>query len=83
MEVRYDPATIKQLRGIPKAEQKRLREALQQVADLHPQRQSFVTEIKEEPGYWRIRKGVWRAICHMDENALTVVQIGHRREIYR
>ncbi len=32
----------------------------------------------------RIRQGDWRAICDVDGNALivTVVKVGHRREIY-
>jgi len=83
MDVKYDPAAIKQLKAIPKADVKRLRDAVQQVANLHPQRQSFATEMQGEPGYWRIRKGDWRVVYHMDDDVLTVLSIGNRREIYR
>lgn len=34
---------------------------------------------------WRIRKGDYRVIYHIDdeEKVITVVRIGHRRDIYR
>ena len=34
---------------------------------------------------WRIRKGDYRAIYHIDdrEQTITVVRIGHRRDVYR
>lgn len=34
---------------------------------------------------WRIRQGDYRAIYHIDdrEQAITVVRIGHRKDVYR
>ena len=34
---------------------------------------------------WRIRRGDYRAIYHIDdaEKSVTVVRIGHRKDIYR
>lgn len=36
-------------------------------------------------GYWRYRAGDYRIICRIDEEVVTVfvIEVGHRREIYR
>lgn len=36
-------------------------------------------------GLWRYRLGIYRIICHIDDDKLIVliVEIGHRNEIYR
>ncbi len=39
----------------------------------------------EKGGLWRFRIGDYRAICKIEEESLTilVLDVGHRREIYR
>lgn len=83
MDIFYDSSAVDDLRKMPAADAKRLREALRQVADLHPQRLGFVTELQGHPGYWRARKGKWRAVFIMGENAITVIAAGKRAEIYK
>jgi mRNA interferase RelE/StbE len=36
-------------------------------------------------GLWRYRVGDYRVLCHIDDPVLTVlvVEVGHRREVYR
>ena len=82
MDLLFSPEATRQLLGIPKADARRLREALQQVADTHPQRMSFVTELAAEPGNWRLRKGDYRALYRLTESEMTVYRIGHRRDVY-
>ena len=66
---------------MPKPDAKRLRDAIQAVADRHPERLSFTTELVG-PGFWRVRKGDWRAIYHLTAETLTVVKVGNRRNVY-
>lgn len=83
MELIYEPAALKDLKALPKADAKRMIEALEQVAALYPQRLSFVTEMQGAPGYWRARKGMWRAVYRQTDATIEVVAINKRGEIYR
>lgn len=83
MEVIYETAALKDLRGMPKADAKRIMDALQQIADVYPQRLSFITEMQGAPSYWRARKGMWRAVYRQTDVAIEVVAINKRGEIYR
>ena len=83
MDVVYTVSAIKGLKAMPKADAERLRGALQQVADTHPTRQAFVTEMVGAPSYWRCRKGMWRAVYRIKGNTLEVIQIASRGDIYR
>jgi mRNA-degrading endonuclease RelE of RelBE toxin-antitoxin system len=76
-------AALKRIKAMPKADAKRIADALQQVADDHPDRMSFVTEMVGEPNYSRLRKGDWRAIYYMTGDQMTVVTIQTRGEVYR
>ena len=42
-------------------------------------------KLKENDGAWRIRSGDYRIVYDIDDSTstVTVVRIGHRREIYR
>ena len=83
MNLIYLPEALAGLRALPQADAKRMREALEQVAQSHPQRMSFVTEMVGRSGEWRLRKGDYRALYRVTEAAIIVVEIGLRREIYR
>ena len=41
-----------------------------------------IKKMEEEPGL-RLRHGAYRAVFVMEEKALVVVRIGHRRDVYR
>ena len=47
-------------------------------------RRSWATRLVGVPAV-RVRQGDYRAICEVDEDSgrLTVLDVGHRREIYR
>ena len=76
-------AILKQMKAIPKADQLRIIEALELVADNPTMRMSFVTEMVGEPGVWRLRKGDWRATFVFEGDDVVVTRVGNRREIYR
>ena len=78
------PTTIlKQMRAMPKADQARIIEALEQVAADLTMRMPFVTEMVGEPGVWRLRKGDWRATFVIEGADVVITRVGNRREIYR
>ncbi len=77
------PAVLKQMKAMPKADQTRVIEALEQVATDLTVRLPFVTEMTGEPGVWRLRKGNWRATFTIDGTDVVVTRVGNRREIYR
>jgi mRNA interferase RelE/StbE len=74
---------LKQMKAMPKADQARIIEALEQVAADLTVRMPFVTEMIGEPGAWRLRKGDWRAIFVIEGADVVVTRVGNRREIYR
>lgn len=83
MDVIYEPAALVGLKAMPKADAKRMMDAIQQVASQHPQRMGYVTELQEQTGYWRARKGMWRAVYCQTETAIVVVGVNKRGEVYR
>ena len=83
MDVIYEPAALKGLKAMPRADARRMMDAIQQVADQHPQRMSYVTELQGQAGYWRARKGMWRAIYRQNETTIVVVSVSTRGEAYR
>jgi mRNA interferase RelE/StbE len=82
MDLIFSPDALRQLLSIPGADAKRISRALQQVAEAHPTRMSFVTELVGEPGNWRLRKGDYRALYRLTETEMIVYRIGHRRDVY-
>jgi mRNA-degrading endonuclease RelE of RelBE toxin-antitoxin system len=68
---------------MPKADQARIIDPLEQVAENLAVRMPFVTEMVGEPGVWRLRKGDWRATFVIDGADVVVTRIGNRREVYR
>jgi len=76
-------AVLRQMKAMPKADQARIIEALEQVAADLSIRMNFVTEMVGEPGVWRLRKGDWRATFVVDGADVVVTRVGNRREIYR
>ena len=76
-------AVLKQVKAMPKVDQARIIDALEQGADNLTVRMPFVTEMAGEPGAWRPRKGDWRATFVIDGADVVVTRAGNRREIYR
>ena len=82
MELIFAPAVLKQMRAVPKADAKRIVAAMQAIAADQLRRMGYVTKLLGRPGYWRAKKGDYRAICVISETAILVIDLGHRKDIY-
>jgi hypothetical protein len=74
---------LKQMMAMPKADQARSIETLEQVAADITVRIPFVTEMIGEPRVWQPRKRDWRAIFVIEGADVVVTRVGDRREVYR
>ena len=81
-ELRFKPSVIKDLRGIPKAEVRRL---LKRIEALRDDPRPAGCEKLTGRELYRIRQGVYRVIYSVDDAAVVieVIKVGHRREVYR
>jgi mRNA interferase RelE/StbE len=83
MALLIPPHVLKQLAAMPKADRKRLLDALEAVAQDPTRRFAFVTQLVGQAGVWRLRKGDWRAVYRVYEGDVILDCVGHRREVYR
>jgi mRNA interferase RelE/StbE len=85
--IEYDVLVQKEMRKIDPQTRQRIRAFLQErVAALDNPRQTGAALQGSELGsFWRYRVGDYRIICDIQDHKLVVlvVEIGHRREIYR
>ncbi len=85
--IEYDVLVQKEMRKIDPQTRQRIRAFLQErVAALNNPRQTGAALQGSELGsFWRYRVGDYRIICDIQDHKLVVlvVEIGHRREIYR
>jgi mRNA interferase RelE/StbE len=75
----------KQLKKLDRREIIRITSFLKERVEKHPSPCEMAKRLRGELGdYWRFRVGDHRIICEIQENILliTVIQIGHRRQIY-
>ena len=85
-QVRYLSGIEKQLRKLGHEPERRIRRYLDDhVATLENPRDVGHSLLGPLSGYWRYRVGDYRIICRIldDEVIVLVVEIGHRREVYR
>lgn len=77
------PRARRQLRALDPQAQRQLGPALQSLAD--DPRPAGVKALQGRRGYLRIRIGEYRVIYQVQDDVLLVlvVQLGHRREVYR
>ncbi len=83
MALVISPDVAKQFAELPKPDRKRLLDALEMVAHEPARRFPFVTELVGQQGVWRLRKGDWRALFHVDRGDVIVDRVGNRKDIYR
>ncbi|HVA12408.1 MAG TPA: type II toxin-antitoxin system RelE/ParE family toxin [Stellaceae bacterium] len=83
MALLIPPEVIRQLAAMPRADRKRLLDALDGVAAAPTARFAFTTQMIGQPGVWRLRKGDWRAVFRIYQGDVIVDRVGHRREVYR
>jgi mRNA interferase RelE/StbE len=86
-EIEFSARSLKQLESIAASDAKRIRNFLvNRVAVLDTPRMTGKPLQGSRLGeLWRYRVGDYRLICEIQDNRLVVlvVQIGHRREVYR
>jgi mRNA interferase RelE/StbE len=84
--VELDAAAAKDLRKLGAPERQRILRFLRdRLATEHDPRRLGTALTGPFSGLWRYRVGDWRLIATIEEERITVLvlQIGHRREIYR
>ena len=82
-EIRYVPSAAKAIRKLDKATARRLINAIGELA--RDPRPPGCIQLKGGNGELRIRVGNYRVVYDVqdDELLVLVVQLGHRREVYR
>ncbi len=82
----YRPAARRQLKGLDRVWQRRITDYMDlEVASLDDPRFRGRALTGDLRGLWRYRVGDFRVVCEIQEDRLVVdvVEIGHRREVYR
>jgi mRNA interferase RelE/StbE len=81
-EILYHPDVIrKDLPSISSREKQRIKRAVEQKLAFFPH--EFGAPLRHTlKGYWKLRVGDWRVIYKIHGKVLTLLRIGHRREIY-
>jgi mRNA interferase RelE/StbE len=82
--LRLTKAAIKGLRAMPATDRARMKARLSAIARNPQAPQANIRALKGSDSY-RVRVGEWRAVYDIEHNVMTVtvIEIGHRREIYR
>ncbi len=85
--IEYTTSVQKSVRTFHPTVQKRIREFLSERVALHENPRELGVALTGHAlgGYWRYRVGDYRIICDIQDQRLVVlvVELGHRREIYR
>ena len=81
-EILYHPyVPEKDLPRIAAPEKLRIRRAIEQKLAVSPH--EFGAPLRHTlKGYWKLRVGDWRIIYKIQGRTITILRIGHRREIY-
>jgi mRNA interferase RelE/StbE len=81
-ELRFKPSVVKDLRGIPKVEVRRLLKEMEALRD--DPRPAGCEKLTGRDVY-RIRQGVYRIVYSVDDAGIVVevIKVGHRSDVYR
>jgi mRNA interferase RelE/StbE len=81
--VEIDTKAAREIRALPRQNQQRLTSKIQSLAD-NPRPPGCV-KLSGGSNLWRIRVGVYRIVYQIQDDRLliTVVRVGHRRDVYR
>jgi len=81
-EIVYHPdVPQKHLPRIAAGEKHRIQQAIEQKLTRFPH--EFGAPLRHTlKGYWKLRVGDWRVIYKIQGRTITILRIGHRREIY-
>jgi mRNA interferase RelE/StbE len=85
--IEFDAGAEKQLGKLNKSDARRIRDFLRErlIGVENPRRIGKALIGKQYENLWRYRVGDYRIICRIQDQRLVilVIEIGHRREIYR
>ncbi len=84
--IEYLESVQKDMRKIDRQTQQRIKKYLKERIIVHDDPRQLGKPLSGElSGFWRYRVGDYRLICELQDEVMTVlvVQVGHRREIYR
>ena len=79
-EVELKPKAIKDLKGLPKTEGKRIIEKLKLLED---DLQGNIKRLTNFTPEYRLRVGDWRVLFEVDDKKIIVYRIRHRKEAYK
>jgi mRNA interferase RelE/StbE len=81
--IRFRPSAERDLRGLPKDVLRRVGKKIDALS-VNP-RPSGVKKLANEDGIYRVRAGDYRILYQIQDDVLVVlvVQVGHRRDVYR
>ncbi len=85
-KIEFTPKALKQLKKLPPQLHRRIVDKLEDEAIGHGDPRLFgEAMIGNWTGFWRYRVGDYRVICRIEDAVVTVVvvEVGHRREVYR
>ena len=85
-KIEFDPAAIKELEKLDKTVERRIVKFLRErLASLDDPRQIGGSLQATKSGLWKYRVGDYRINCSLEHDRLVVLilQIGHRRDIYK
>lgn len=82
MEIVYTKTALKDLRGITPTAAKVIRAKIAHYAAA-PASLTNMVERMQGSDFYRLRVGDYRVIFSADGLVLTIIKVGHRREIYR
>ena len=81
-ELRVRPSVAKDLRGVPKADVKRI---LRRIEGLREDPRGPGCEMLSAAELYRVRQGVYRIVYEIHDECVMVevIRVGHRGEVYR
>lgn len=82
-KIKWEDFAVKQLKKLDKQVEKRIISYLKKVISGDPRKQGRPLT-GDKSHFWRYRTGEYRIICRIvdDELIVTIVAVGHRKEIY-
>ena len=83
-KVLYGKQALKECRRLPSGLKTRIDEAVTRLAD-DPRPHGSIKLVDAKPDTWRLRVGDWRITYQIDDasEAIVIMHINHRREVYR
>ena len=84
MNVVFTRSALKQLKKIDITNQKKIKQFILDIQELNDPRTKGKALKGKLSNYWRYRVGDYRLICDINDSEIiiTVVRIGHRKDIY-